>query len=312
MVLRVRTPTRASPGPSHTLAARVPQARGEPSPASGAAAPLGSGPFPHPWSHPRSQHRAVPQPLVPVTAQEGPCQPEGPPGYPRAPLSCPRSLTTSAEFLRHTRSPSFRFWGSGRGHLEGTALRPPPVTKTPGTCQSPPRLRPGVPLALCLLAGDHGGRPVSCPTFPQHRELPATPRPPREASGALWASKSSQRTFRGEGGIGQSTRGHVHLGGPRGLTPSARSCARRGRAPRVELSASREPALHPESLVSGWAWPQAPRSFFGSLGVPRPGARHRCRRRPRLVSEVVHPTGLCGAPAARQPRTGFGGTVSPP
>lgn len=55
--------------------------------------------------------------------------------------------------------------------------------------------------------------------------------------------------------------------------------------------------LHPESLISGQVWPQAPRSFFGMLGVPRPGVRSRRSQRLHLVSEVVHPTGLCRVPA---------------
>lgn len=78
---------------------------------------------------------------------------------------------------------------------------------------------------------------MSFPTFPQHGELPATPLPRVRPSGALRALKSSQRTFCGEGGIGQSTEAS-------GLTPGARSCARSGQAPCVEHSTSREPALY--------------------------------------------------------------------
>lgn len=55
--------------------------------------------------------------------------------------------------------------------------------------------------------------------------------------------------------------------------------------------------LHPKSLISGQVWPQAPRSFFGMLGVPRPGVRSRRSQRSHLVSEVVHPTGLYRVPA---------------
>lgn len=55
--------------------------------------------------------------------------------------------------------------------------------------------------------------------------------------------------------------------------------------------------LHPKSLIPGQVWPQAPHSFFRTLGVPRPGVRSRRSQRSHLVSEVVHPTGLYRVPA---------------